>query len=96
MRSDFSKVLAKLRYSIVYISQEDFNYYITETGVTISEELSTNQEEADTKVILHCHHSLQENPSSKVVLRSPSGDTNTLILVFLGIVTPISTMETEN
>ena len=64
----------------MYISQEDVTYCITETGVTINEELSSNQEETDTKVILHCHHSLQENPSFKVVLRSPSRDNDILIL----------------
>ena len=79
LRNNFSKVLAKLRCSIVYISQEDVTYCITETGVTINEELFLNQEE-DTKVTLHCHHSLQYNPSCKVVLRSPSADTDMLIL----------------
>ena len=64
----------------MYISQGDIIYRIAETGVTINEELSSNQEEVGTKVILHCHHSLQENPLSKVVLRSPSGDTDILIL----------------
>ena len=39
LRNNFSKVLAKWRCSIVYISQEDANYCITETGVTINEEL---------------------------------------------------------
>ena len=79
LRNNFSKVLAKLRCSIVYISQEHVTYYITETGVTINEELLLNQEEADTKVTLHCHHSLQYNLSCKVVLRSPA-DTDMLIL----------------
>ena len=48
------------------------------TGVTINEEVPSNQEEADIKVILHCHHPLQDNP--KWCHRSPLGDTNILIL----------------
>ena len=48
-------------------------------------------EEADIKVILHCHHSLQENLLAKVVLRSPSREG-----VFWRIAAPISTTETDN
>ena len=48
--------------------------------VTVKEELSSNHEEADTKVILHCYHSRQGDLSSKVVLRSPSRDTDILVL----------------
>ena len=48
-------------------------------------------EEADIKVILHCHQSLQENLLAKVVLRSPSREG-----VFWRIAAPISTTETDN
>ena len=44
LRINFSKVLVKLRYSVVYISQKDVTYCITENGVTINEELSSNKE----------------------------------------------------
>ena len=80
LRDDFAKVLTILRCSTMFISQEDVTYCLTDSGVTVKEELSSNREEAVTKVILHCYHSMQENPSSKVVLRSPSGDTDILVL----------------
>ena len=64
----------------MYISQEDVTYCITETSATINKEQSSNQEEANTEVIIRSHHSLLRNPSSKVVLHSPPGDTNILIL----------------
>ena len=64
----------------IYISQEDVTYCVTESGVTVKEELSSNHEEADTKVILHSYQSMEEDPSSKVVLRSPSRDTDILVL----------------
>ena len=37
LRINFSKVLVKLRYSVVYISQKDVTYCITENRVTINE-----------------------------------------------------------
>ena len=63
----------------MFISQ-DVTYCLTESGVTVKEEPSSNHEEADTKVIFHCYRSMQEDPSSKVVLRSTSGDTDILAL----------------
>ena len=80
LRSNFHKVLIELKCSVIYFSQEDITYCLKGTGMLIAAELSSNQEEADTKVILHCHHSLQESPNSKVVLRSSSGDTNIFVL----------------
>ena len=53
LRNNFSNALVKLRSSMVYISQEDVTYCIAETGATINQELSSNQDEADTKVILY-------------------------------------------
>ena len=72
--------MTELKCKIVYFSQEDITYKLTNNGVSIAAELSSNQEEADTKVILHCHHALQESPGSKVVLRSHSGDTDIFVL----------------
>ena len=80
LRDIFAKVSTTLQCSTMFISQENVTYCLTETGVTVKEELSSNHEEANTKVILHCYYSIQEDPSSKVVLRSPSGDTDILVL----------------
>ena len=80
IRDNFAKVLTTLRCSTMFISHEGVTYCLTESGVTVKEELSSNHEEADTKVILHCYHSMQEDPSSKVVLGSPSGDDDILVL----------------
>jgi len=80
LRNQFLKVLEKLQCPMVVLSQENVTYCIRASGVVVKEELSSNQEEADTKVILHSHQSMQDDPSSKVVLRSHSGDTDILIL----------------
>ena len=53
---------------------------ITHQSTSEDTSLSSNQEEADTKVILHCHAILVESSSSIVTLRSPSGDTDIVIL----------------
>ena len=79
LRNNFHKVLTELKCLVIYFSKEDITYYLKGTRVSIAAELSSSQEEADTKVILHCHHSLQESPNSKVVLCSPSGDTNIFV-----------------
>ena len=46
----------------------------------ISDALSSDKEEADTKVILHCHDALIENSNGSIILRSASGDTDILVL----------------
>ena len=51
----------------------------------ISHDLTSNQEEADTKVILHTIHALSETPSLKVVIRSPSADTD-IFVIALGVI----------
>ena len=83
LRKNSSKCLQILKSSVIYISQENITYQITENGVEVAEELSSDQEEADTKLILHCHHAM--NSMEKVVLRSPSGDTDILVLALASL-----------
>eukprot|EP00794_Sanderia_malayensis_P014842 gene14842-biopygen11931 len=45
------------------------------------EALSSNQEEADTKIALHCCHALDRYPSKYVVVRSPSADIDILVIL---------------
>ena len=80
MRQNVQKCLNKLRCDTIYISQENETYCLKESHISLCEELSSNHEEADTKVILHCHHALMEDTSTKVILRSPSGDTDVMVL----------------
>ena len=42
--------------------------------------LSSDLEEAGTKVMLHCHDPLKENSNGSIILRSASGDTDILVL----------------
>ena len=49
-------------------------YEISSNGVAEFAELSSNQEEADTKMILHCAQALATNETGSVIMRSHSGD----------------------
>ena len=53
---------------------------VTHGGTTIDKSLQSTQEEADTKVILHCLNILSSIPTSMVTLRCHSGDTDIFIL----------------
>ena len=52
--------------------------------VAIVEQLSSNQGEADTKLLLHAAHALSENADGSVVVRSLSGDVDVKML-FLNV-----------
>ena len=53
---------------------------ITSSGITEEEGLQSSQEEADTKLILHCHTIASTLPSSTIILCSHSGDTDVIVL----------------
>ena len=53
---------------------------ITLEKTFISDTLSSDHEEADIKVILHCHDTLKEYSNGSIILRSASGDTDIFVL----------------
>ena len=74
------KMLNLLRATKLYISTDNKCVCVTMSSVSSEESLKSDQEEADTKVILHCLHAMKENPDLTVTLQSPSGDTDIFIL----------------
>ena len=62
----------------IYYSTEDVALYLTKMISTLLL-IKSNQEEADKKVILYCLDALKE-PELTVVLRSPSGQTDIMVL----------------
>ena len=46
-------------------------------------DLCSNQEEADTKIVIHALHSLHHSPIPTINTRSPSGDTDILVLTIV-------------
>ena len=74
------KALKKLQTKAIYISKDQQTICITEQAANEVQELTSNQEEADTKLILHSLHALASG--SSVILRSPSGDTDIMVIAF--------------
>jgi hypothetical protein len=52
---------------------------ITRVSCEIEAELISNREKADTKIVLHCCHTLTRHPSKEILVRSASGDTDILV-----------------
>ena len=46
------------------------------------EELKSTQEEADTRIVLHCLHSAEESRANDIIIRSPDTDVFVLVLHF--------------
>ena len=65
--------------SVIYFSKEDSCVRVNASQVTTVDELSSNQEEADTKVILHSAHAISTTKGS-IILRSSYGDTDIMII----------------
>jgi hypothetical protein len=70
-----------LRCQEVYFSTYKDCRKITPVSCEIEAELISNQEEADTKIVLHYCHALTRHPSKKIFVRSPSGDTDILVIL---------------
>ena len=81
------KAIQLLQCSVIFFSKEDITLKIEASQVTTAADLTSNQEEADTKVILHCHHSIT-NTEDPIILRSPSGDTDIMVIAASLIDTP--------
>ena len=64
----------------IYFSLDGVCLKITRNTATEETQLSRNQEEADTKLLLHANHVFHENRNQNVVLRSLSEDMDISIL----------------
>ena len=73
------KVSEILDTHLILLSGSDECYEVTADTV-IESNLKSNQEEADTKVVLHSM-AILESTDLDIVLKSPSGDTDILILL---------------
>ena len=63
------KVLNLLHCTEMYFSIENHCSKFTLSSSEIEDSLSSNQEEADTKIALHCKHALERHPSKQIVVR---------------------------
>ena len=73
-------VLQKLRCHEFFFSMDKLCLRITVNTTDIIEELTSNQEEADTKLLLHAKHAFNSTENQAVIVRLPSGDVDINVL----------------
>ena len=75
------KVLNTLRCTELYFSTDNYCTRLTLSSAAEENELSSNQEGADTKILLHCLHALERYPQETVIVRSHSADIDILVIL---------------
>ena len=73
-------ILADLKCDGVYFSSYRECIIVTKNDVVLVPDLCSNQEEADTKVILHADHALSSNDEGIAIIRSHYGDTDIAVI----------------
>ena len=74
------EIIGMLKCQEIFFSADKVCNRITSTTVSLVESLCSNQEEADTKLLLHTKHVLDNDDSKLVLMRSPSGDVDIQVL----------------
>ena len=69
-----NEILLNLRSEEIYFSTDGICHHVTRNNSSIIPELSSNQEEADTKLCLHTLHALAAVENGYVIVRNHSGD----------------------
>ena len=83
MEEERCKVLDLLRTNKLVLAGDNFCKVLTVSTAEDFTTLISNQEEADTKVVLHSHQAIEECESNRVLLRLPSWGTSILVLIVL-------------
>ena len=78
IKTHSKKCLDILECNTIIMSGDEYCEKVTNDNVLNVENLVSNQEEADTKVVLHAMDALQHE--GNVCIRSPSGDTDILVI----------------
>ena len=78
------KVLNLLKSEEIFMSTYNHCSKITAESVETEQELVSNQEEADTKVVLHSIHAHNRDQVKNVIVRSLSGDID-IIVIMIGL-----------
>ena len=80
IENERDEVLETLRSEEIVLSREGECKKITSSEIQPFDRLLSTQEEADTKVIAHAVEFLDQDSDLNVVIRSPSGDTDIIVL----------------
>ena len=81
------EVLDMLRFKEILFSTYNHCLRLTRESTSLEPLLESNQKEPDTKLILHCVHSLTNIAEKNVIVRSPSGDVDVTVLMLSKLVT---------
>ena len=79
------EILEQLKCNELLYSMDGICHKISSETIAVMQELSSNQEEADTKLLLHANHALSLNSTKAIVVRSPSGDVDIDILFLIHV-----------
>jgi hypothetical protein len=79
-----AKSMSILKTNLIMLSGENICHEVRPDGCLRKDSLCSDQEEADTKVVLHALDALSDDDGN-VVIRSPSGDTD-IFVIALGTV----------
>lgn len=80
IESHKAKFLNMLKTNQIILSRQTFCRSLTLSKSEDVECLITAQEEADTKIFLHCNEILKEDNTLDILIKSPSGDTDIVVL----------------
>ena len=80
MEDEKDEILDLLQSEEIVISREEVCRKLNSIEIFKFEKLLSNQEEADTKVIAHAIEYLSSSNEKNVLIRSPSGDVNIIVL----------------
>ena len=74
------QILNNMKSKEVFFSTYNECLHVTKDDVLVIPELCSNQEEADTKVILHAKHAIEANEKGMIIICSHSGDTDIAVI----------------
>ena len=80
IKNEREEVLEMLRCDELVLTREGECKLLTHIGEKTYDHLLSTQEETGTKIIAHAVETLRQDTENKVVIRSPSGDTDILVL----------------
>ena len=80
IKNEREEALEMLRCDKLVLSREGQCKLLTHIEEKTYDQLLSTQKEADTKIIAHAVHIFHQDTENKVVIRSPSGDTDILVL----------------
>ena len=75
------EILNKMKSETIIYSNDNVCHIITRDEVSISNDLCSNQEEADTKLALHTRYALKSHKNGSVIIRNTSGDVDVNIIM---------------